>query len=213
LNAQDWDALAPLHALDALDGEDLVLFAEELKGSEPLRALASDYREATTVLALSLEPLTPSPAVKSRLLEAVTPSPQRSAPVFTRVFWAVAAIFLVSLLVRSLISPVEPPGLLLEGDRPAPSAKGRIVWRGRSVELTVSGLPALPEGQVYQLWHLGPGPKPIPAATFSVDETGRLHGWDTLKFAVAKGDKFAITREPEGGSLSPSMPLYVKPAP
>jgi len=205
--------LAPLDALDALEGEDLALFAEELKGSEPLRTLASDYREATTVLALSLEPLTPSPAVKSRLLAAVAPPAQRSAPVFTRVFWALAAIVLIGLLVRSLISPVEPAGLQLEGDRPAPSAKGRIIWRGRSVELTVSGLPALPAGMVYQLWHLGPGPKPVPAATFSVDETGRLHGWDTLKFAVAKGDKFAITREPEGGSLSPTMPLYVKPVP
>ena len=165
------------------------------------------------MLPFSLEPLTPSPAVKSRLLEAVTPPSQRSAPVFTRVFWTVAAIFLVSILVRSLVSPAEAPGLSLDGDKPAPSAKGRIVWRGRSVELTASGLPALPAGKVYQLWHLGPGPKPIPAATFTVDEAGRLHGWDTLKFAVAKGDQFAITREPEGGSLSPTMPLYMKPAP
>ncbi len=99
----------------------------------------------------------------------------------------------------------------LLGDKPAPSAKGRIVWRKRSVELTMTGLPALPAGKVYQLWHLGPGPKPVPAATFVLDDDGLLHGWDTMTFAVAKGDRFAITREPSGGSLSPTMPLYVVP--
>jgi anti-sigma-K factor RskA len=155
--------------------------------------------------------MTPSPAIKSRLLDAVAPPVHRSAPVFTRVFWAAAAICLLSLLVRSLISPVEAPGMDLRGDKPALSAKGRIVWKRRSVELTMTGLPALPAGKVYQLWHLGPGPRPIPAATFGLDDEGLLHGWDTLKFAVAKGDQFAITVEPSGGSLSPTMPLYVVP--
>jgi anti-sigma-K factor RskA len=211
LNPQDLDALAPLYAIDALDGDDLLRFSEALKESESLRTRVRDDREAAASLALALEPIAPSPAAKAKLLDAVTPPAQRSAPIFTRVFWAVAALFLISLLVRSLISPVEPESLALEGDKPAPAAKGRIVWRGRSVELTVTGLPALPPDKKYQLWHLGPGPRPIPAATFSIDATGTLRGWDTLKFAVTKGDKFVVTLEPAEGSLSATMPLYVVP--
>jgi len=39
LSPQDFDALAPLYALNALDGDDLALFNEELKASESLQAL------------------------------------------------------------------------------------------------------------------------------------------------------------------------------
>lgn len=205
------DALVPLYALGALDGDDLARFTEELKASESLRAMVHEYREAATSLALSLEPVAPSPEIKSRLLDRIAAPAQRSAPIFTRVFWTVAALFLIGILVRSLLFPVHPQSMPLRGEMPAPLATGSIAWRGRSVELAVSGLPALPEGKVYQLWHLGPGPKPVPEATFTVNASGQLRGWGTLKNAIAKGDKFAITVEPEGGSLSPTMPLYVVP--
>jgi len=170
-----------------------------------------EYRDAAALLPLALEPLPPTPAVRSRLLDAVAPPAQRSAPVFTRVFWAAAAIFLAALLFRSLRSPVDPATMELRGDRPSPSAKGRLLWRGRSAELTLAGLPALPAGQVYQLWHIGPAPRPVPQAAFSVDGEGGAHVWDTLRFSVARGDAFAVTREPSGGSRSPTIPFYVVP--
>jgi anti-sigma-K factor RskA len=213
LTPQDLEGLAPLYALGALDGDDLARFSEELQGSESLRALVREYRDATAALPLSLEPLAPSPAGKGRLLDSVATPAQRSAPVFTRVFWAAAALLLAVALLRSLSAPPELPGMDLRGDRPAPSARGRIVWRARSVELTLTGLPALPPGQVYQLWHVGPAPRPVPVALFSVDADGRAQAWATLKYAVEKGDGFAVTREPAGGSPTCTLPLFVVPAP
>src|SRR6185503_993206 len=56
LNPQDLENLAPLYALGALDGEDLVRFSEELERSESLRALVREYREASTAIPHALDP-------------------------------------------------------------------------------------------------------------------------------------------------------------
>ena len=90
----------------------------------------------------------------------------------------------------------------------APAATGHVRWTHRTVEVEVSGLPALPPGKVYQLWHLGPMPRPVPQATFTVDPSGQLHGWDTMAFAIGRNDRFAISAESAGGSRSPTSPLY-----
>lgn len=213
MSPQDLEALAPLYALDALDGEDLALFTEALKTSESLRALVREYRETATALPRALDPVAPSPSAKGRLMESIAPAAPRSAPVFTRLFWSLAAVVLIALIGRSLLHPPRVDSMNLIGDKAAPSARGQLTWRGRSVEVTVSGLPPLPAGKVYQLWHLGPAPRPVPAATFTLDASGELHGWDTMKHAIARSHAFAITLEPSGGSLSPTLPLYVKPAP
>lgn len=207
MTPQDFEALAPLYALDALDGEELAVFNEELKRSEPLRALVQEYRAAATALPLSLEPVAPSPAVRSRLLEAVAPAAPRSAPVFTRVFWAAAAVFLISLVVLGIRKPEDARRLPVNGMPDYLSVRGEALVRGRSIELLVAGLPKPPEGKVYQLWHIGDDKKPVGQGTFRLDPSGRLHGTDALKNPVGKDHLFAITLEPAGGSKAPTSPI------
>jgi anti-sigma-K factor RskA len=115
------------------------------------------------------------------------------------------------VIVRSLSHPPPSGELRITGGPGALAATGHVRWTHRTVEVAVSGLPALPPGKVYQLWHLGPMPKPVPQGTFTVDPSGELHGWDTMAFAIGKNDRFAISREPAGGSLSPTSPLYAVP--
>jgi len=205
LNPQDFEALAPLYALDALDGEDLALFNEELSRSEPLRALVNEYRTAATSIPLSLEPVAPSPALKGRVLEAVAPAKPRSAPVFTRVFWAVAAIALFSFIGYSLLHPevpvTAPPG--------QPPVSGGVRVDKQVVLIHVEGLPKLPPGKVYQLWHLMPGnPKPAPQCLFVLDGSGTLRGRDQMRNPITPECMFAITMEPATGSTTPTMPIY-----
>ncbi len=88
----------------------------------------AEYRDASAALPLSLDPVAPSPGLKVRLLDGLSGAPVRSAPVFTRVFWAVAAIALFSLIGRSLLHPVECHGLPFKGEPGAPEASGELVW-------------------------------------------------------------------------------------
>jgi len=202
LNPQDIEALAPLYALDALDGEDLALFTEELKNSESLQALVREYRDAALAIPLSLEPVAPSPALKGRILDAVAPRAERSAPVFTRVFWSLAAVALFSFIGYSLIHP----GIPMSGPH---DVTGRVKVDDRTVVLMVEGLPKLPPGKVYQLWHLIPGkPDPVRQGLFVLDPSGRLRGRDTMKNPITPDCEFAITMEPAGGSNRPTMPIY-----
>jgi len=69
-------------------------------------------------------------------------------------------------------------------------------------------LPPLTDEHDYQLWFLKDG-KPVDAGVFHVNERGDYIGEiqhlpETLKGVAA----FAITREPQGGRPTPTMPIY-----
>jgi anti-sigma-K factor RskA len=185
----------------------LALFTEELARSEFLRALVLEYQNASTALPLSLGPVTPPAGLKSRVLAAATGEKSPRPAILTRLFWAAAAVLLFSFVVGNLFKDdYKPAGAQVQN--PAPDAKGLIQWRSRSVKLALSGLPKLPSGKVYQLWHIGPEKDPVEAKTFVLDPQGLLLGVDTMKYDIAKGHAFALTMEPQGGSRKPTMPLY-----
>jgi len=61
-----------------------------------------EYQEAATALPLSLTPLAPSESLKTRVLTAATGRQAPRQALFSRVFWAAAAIVLVALILNSL---------------------------------------------------------------------------------------------------------------
>ncbi len=72
--------------------------------------------------------------------------------------------------------------------------------------LTVSGLPAPPEGKVYQLWYIGGGrPVPEPGGTFTVDAQG--NGILPITEEVPPFQQVGLTIEPQGGSQTPTLPV------
>jgi anti-sigma-K factor RskA len=162
-----------------------------------------EYQEAATALPRSLNPLPPPDGLKGRVLASVTGRQAPRRAILSRVFWAAAAVALFALLLQSLTDTSVK--LQLKGTSAAPEARGTVRWVDRTVTLELSGLPALPAGKEYQLWHLDPNA--IPQRTFKVDASGSFAGDDTAKHLIARGHKFALTVEPAGGSNSPTMPI------
>jgi hypothetical protein len=94
------------------------------------------------------------------------------------------------------------------------SASGTVYWNKRDKKWVVTAdLPQPPEGKAYQLWFVTTD-KPVSAGMIRPDETG--HGFlatdvpSNVRTVVAA----AITLEPSGGSLQPTMPIIAmgKPA-
>lgn len=79
--------------------------------------------------------------------------------------------------------------------------KAMVYWDSHSgsVFLSLTNMPAAPEGKQYQLWAIVDG-QPVDAGMYSEGVTA-LHRMKT----IAKAEMFAITLEQQGGSPSPTM--------
>lgn len=130
----------------------------------------------------------------------------------SRLSWAVAAVLALAL-IGSLVWNLslrnqldERPQTLvftIIGSDEAVGVQGEVVVIGDDGEtiLTLSGLPELERGQVYQVW-LIQGETPVPNVTFVGDSTG-LASVGVVGSAMGS-DFLGITIEPTGGSLTPS---------
>lgn len=86
----------------------------------------------------------------------------------------------------------------------------QFFWNRRSNTgvLHAFRLPPTPQGKVYQLWLLRDG-KPYPSATFTTGSDGQAL---VQSFSLPNGGGFeaaAVTVEPEGGSTTPTLPIYL----
>ncbi|GHA79139.1 anti-sigma factor [Pontibacter akesuensis] len=109
---------------------------------------------------------------------------------------------LVRLLRDENYRPVK-----LQGVEAHPEANAIVYWNPsqQNVFIDQGQLPAPPAGRQYQLWALLDG-KPIDAGMLQQDAQANLQQMKQVGAAQA----FAITLEPEGGSVNPTMEqLYV----
>jgi anti-sigma-K factor RskA len=113
--------------------------------------------------------------------------------------------------ILALVSDPASQVVTLSGLKPAPEAKGRVVWHARAGGyLEAVGLPPAPEGKTYQLWAIAGKKPPVPAGVFDVDP-GK--GTGSLRVppipGVERVDVFAVTVEPAGGLPAPSGPMVL----
>jgi anti-sigma-K factor RskA len=91
----------------------------------------------------------------------------------------------------------------------SPQSEAMVYWNPnkKAVFLNVHSLPAPPAGKQYQLWALDSAGKPMDAGMLAVDaKPAELHPMKDISGATA----FAITLEPMGGSVSPTLDqMYV----
>jgi Anti-sigma-K factor rskA len=81
----------------------------------------------------------------------------------------------------------------------------------RDLTVAVAGLRPLPDGEVYQLWLIGP-PRTRSAGLLPAAVAGR--SGPVLATGLAPGDKLGMTIEPAGGTSQPTTtPLMVLPLP
>jgi len=89
-----------------------------------------------------------------------------------------------------------------------PSARGVVYVDPQDKKWVVdTDLPPAPAGKEYQLWFLAPGP--VSAGMIKTDASG--HGFSIVNVPANVGQiaAAAITLEPEGGSQTPTNPIYV----
>jgi anti-sigma-K factor RskA len=100
--------------------------------------------------------------------------------------------------------------LTLAGLPPAPAARARVMWHEKAGGIFVAtGLPAPPEGKVYQLWAIAGGNAPVSAGVFGVDGSGAGSLAVRPLPGVTTVAAFAVTLEPAGGLPAPSGEMYL----
>ena len=98
----------------------------------------------------------------------------------------------------------EFKAVALAGTKTAPSARARVLFNAAThkVYVDVRSLPALPAGKQYQLWALDKG-KPVDAGVLTA-ATATGEGIQHMK-DITSAQTFAMTIEPAGGSVNPTL--------
>ncbi|CAN5540514.1 anti-sigma factor [soil metagenome] len=225
--------LLELYVLDLLDMDEVARFERVLDDAPDVRERVRELRGVAAMMALELDPVAPSPDLKTRILDSARADLAETPPAPTDLAaerawragrgdgawfpWAVAAVLAVAL-VASVAWILQLRNAL--DDRPqierytvasvdsGPSVTGELVMLGEEEAfLALSGLSQLEAGRVYQVWLIADN-HPQSAGTFLPDLQGAagiiVHG------DVASSQLVAITIEPEGGSPQPtSDPIVV----
>ncbi|HEY6246544.1 MAG TPA: anti-sigma factor [Pyrinomonadaceae bacterium] len=99
----------------------------------------------------------------------------------------------------------------LNGTTAAPGASAKLAYdQSGHAMVMMSGLPTPPAGKEYQLWFIVADKPPLRGKTFSTDSHGKGMMEDQLPDVALKSAAFAVTLEPQGGSASPTMPMYLR---
>ena len=92
---------------------------------------------------------------------------------------------------------------------PQPQGKAIYVRDRSSLIFLASNLPALPPTKAYELWLVPTSGAPIPAGVFKPDAQGSATVINPPLPAGVEAKTFAITVEPEQGSLVPTPPIVM----
>jgi anti-sigma-K factor RskA len=227
ISCQDADVLAAALSVGSIDGADHAALQSHVGSCADCRRVASEYMAAAARLPLALEPLQPSPELRTRLMKAVYAEAAADARpqawwrrAWTRVpvgrgFTALAAAAAVAVLALStwgLVrgqNPLPVTRTVALTIMPAAHAHGQLVYDrgGSQAVLTVTGLPgpataAGRAGAVYEVWLIPSSGAPVPAAFLNQGPDGTwtaaLHA-DMSSYAMV-----AATIEPLGGSRAPT---------
>ena len=103
----------------------------------------------------------------------------------------------------------------LAGQQVAQMARARALWsRARGMVFTVSNLPALPPGRVYQVWVVT-AQAPVSAGLLTPDASGGGSVYFETPVDILPPVAVAVTLEPAGGVPAPTGAMYLvgKPSP
>lgn len=223
------DEQIELYVLGLLDERDTEAVERLLREDPVARRRVRELRDVVSSLALSVEPVEPSPDLKSRIMaaaradlapEPVAPEPpislaerreQRDRGLARFSPWLVAAILAFALVaslawnveLRSeLDSETEPTTYAVAGSGPAEGVVGvLVVVDDETAVLSLAGLQTLPPDRTYQVWLIHDG-TPVPNVLFVPNEEGIVTV--TIPGELENYSTLAITVEPQTGSMAPT---------
>lgn len=242
---EDYKEMIPVRALSALDAAEERALNEHLENCDECRKELEEWQATAATLAVSADPVEPSPTVRERILSEVrkelsTPEviPFRAT---SRNVWrsfgslgAMAAVVLLTALivglvvlwrensavkddlaqVNELMQLAKTPGAKmseLKGVDLGGGATATLAYdKTGHAMLIAHKLPSVPRGKAYQLWFIVGKNPPMPGKTFSPDSAGRGVLKDQMPKEALDSAIFAITMEPESGSLAPTSPIYLR---
>ena len=116
--------------------------------------------------------------------------------------------------VRSVVATLTSPDaqvvtVAAPNAPPQPQGKAIYVRDRSSLVFIASNLPAPPASKAYELWLIPKEGAPIPAGVFKPNAHGSATVVNPPLPAGVEAKAFAITIEPESGSLSPTMPIVM----
>jgi anti-sigma-K factor RskA len=229
---EETESIAALDALGVAGAGDAAVLSMHVAGCLPCRRARDEYRRATTLIALGLEPVSPPREVRQRLIERVT-----RAAASRRSSWrlaAAAALILALFSAReftvqterarlkgenarlaSEISALGAPDtrtIALAGQELAPRASAKVFLepnRRRAI-VFFHDLPENPGDKSYQLWIIRAGePAPVSAGIFDVTGDGKASiSIDNLPVAT-EIQALAVTLEARGGVAQPTNTRFV----
>ena len=229
---EETESIAVLEALGIAGAGDAIVLSMHVSACLPCRRARDEYRRATALLALGLEPVPPPREVRERLVESV-----RRAAARRRSSWRLAAaaalIFalfawrelsgraelarlraenetLVSEMASLAAADTQTIGLAGQEIAPRASAKVFLEPGRRRAVVFFHDLPANPGDKSYQLWIIrADQPEPMSAGVFDVTRDGKASiAIENLPIATEiKG--LAVTLEPRGGVKQPTNTRFV----
>ena len=111
--------------------------------------------------------------------------------------------------VLAIVTGPDVQQLDLAGQPLAPRASARALWnKAADMVFIATGLPALPAGDVYQLWFVLPDAR-VSAALLEPDQEGEATVMLEVPVTVTLPAVMAVTVEPAGGVPAPTGDLYL----
>lgn len=222
----------PAYALNIMAAAEAAEVAAHLTTCAACQAELQAYEALVGDLAMAVPQVTPSPSLKTRLLEeiydaaatAVSPSAKPKTSWWSnwrnwfqkRPLWQPALV--IGILLLLLFSNFQLRQQLDEANRPAnfgtvtlsgtevsADATGILIISadGEHGTLVVQNLPVLPETETYQLW-LRKDDQRTDGGTFNVDADGYRAYWVQAPEPLDSYKNFGVTIEPTGGSPGPT---------
>jgi len=238
---EPFDTLAPVYAVGALDGEDLVRFEAHLReGCPTCEAVLRESTEAFAAATGEAPPMIPPAHVREALLRRVESSARPRPRRFRWVPWAVgtaaaavaAAAFtsgmvaaryearlgVVARETAQVREQLRREQALLREEVAGARAVAELLRDPATRVVTLDGLPAAPGASGRIVWHEKAGGR-LYVSGLPPAPAGKTYELWTIAGAraVAPADEspvkvFAVTLEPAGGVASPTGPMVLASA-
>lgn len=229
---------AAVYVLGALPEGEAARYAAHLETCTVCSTRVAELTPVASSLAVAVPLLSPSPGLRDRLmreveaeaelLRAAGPAADRPAPARRNRFFNLRPLPAVAWSCLVLALGIGS-GIVLAGDEEGgetrvvagtvnapetPDATATLHMRDGVARLVVDGLPAPPQGRVYQVWLDHPGDSRPPEPTdvlFSVNHQGRASV--DVPGDLSDVSDIKVTDEPARGSLVPTGDLIVSAKP
>ncbi|MXQ07829.1 hypothetical protein GQ651_08215 [Alphaproteobacteria bacterium GH1-50] len=205
-DAYDDEALAAEYVLHLLDADARRAFEDRLRDDRALQDMVYRWEGELAPLSEEIAPAAPPPALKSKVMEAVGPSRERSPlqSIWSLVLGgAVAAGLLGFLMFGDVLR--GPADLTPEFEARLSAGDGSVILVAQVIPATheivverVAGGP--PPGRVHELWLIAEGATaPVSLGVLQDEGATRIRVPDDIAPGVRTGT-VAISDEPPGGS-------------